>query len=160
MSRKYRPAVSPMFAEGQDLPLFSGTPIEVEEKPWNPLARPEPEAPSVDMFSEPPAESTITCGHTLDLTCRAVPGGYQAECDTCGARGPVRRRAQLAKDSLTLQAAAPEPVVSTCRHLGNKIVRPVYEDDTRYYVASCQGCGVRGQRRKTQAGAKTALVND
>jgi len=95
-----------MFAATfEDLPLFSDTPIVVEEKAWNPQARPEPARPTVDMFPEVLAGKL--CGHLGTLSIRAVRRGYDAECDTCGVFGPVKRTAQLASDALILGAKGP-----------------------------------------------------
>jgi hypothetical protein len=65
MSRKYRAPVSPMFAEShEDLPLFSQTPLEVEEKPWNPQARSAADTPTADMFADVPSEELATADNT------------------------------------------------------------------------------------------------
>jgi hypothetical protein len=40
-----------------DLPLFSGTPATASDSPFMPEAAPEPDAPTVDMFSDPAPET-------------------------------------------------------------------------------------------------------
>ena len=68
-----------MFANTcEDLPLFSATPLEVTETPWNPQLR-HVEQPTADMFEELPRAKL--CGHLESRSVRAMRGigGYQAE---------------------------------------------------------------------------------